>query len=225
MMDLLHKNLSYLIESGKISAEKLLSIPGVTLKKIKKESIEDISTWIKISAIANITLDTLFAVDLKKKSAVQKQKIKLLCLDIDGVLTDGGMYYTEAGDEFKKFNTKDGVGIKLLVKKGVTIAFLSNGKNNKLITSRAKLLGVEKVYVGNENKMVILSKWLKELKLTPKQVAYAGDDINDIDVIKNVGFSACPSDAIEEIKKNVNIILKAKGGDACVRELIDNYLL
>ena len=135
------------------------------------------------------------------------------------------MYYTEDGDEFKKFNARDGFGIRNLVKKGMLVAFLSNGKNDKLVARRAELLGVQKVYVGNENKMIILSKWLKELKLSVKQVAYVGDDLNDTEVIKRVGFSACPADALPQIKKSVNIILNAKGGDGCIRELIDNYFL
>lgn len=224
-MNFLFKNLSHLIDSGSISIESLLSIPGITEKKIKKKSIEDISTWIKIAELANISLDILVNVDLKKKSLIQKQKIKLLCLDIDGVLTNAGMYYTENGDEFKKFNARDGLGIRHLVKNGMIVAFLSNGKNDKLIASRAELLGVQKVYVGKENKIIILNKWLKDLKLSLKQVAYVGDDMNDIDVITSVGFSACPADAMSNIKKNVDIILKSKGGDGCIRELIDNYFL
>ena len=153
------------------------------------------------------------------------KNIKFLVLDVDGVLTDGGMYYSNSGDEFKKFNTKDGMGIKLAIKQGIKIGFLSNGKNNALINNRAALLGVEFVYVGNENKMKILNDWMSQLKLEYSQIAYIGDDINDAEVISHVGLSACPADAIKSIKEKVNIILTGKGGEGCVREFIDNYLL
>jgi YrbI family 3-deoxy-D-manno-octulosonate 8-phosphate phosphatase len=153
------------------------------------------------------------------------KNIKFLVLDVDGVLTDGGMYYSNSGDEFKKFNTKDGMGIKLSTKQGIKIGFLSNGKNDVLINNRAALLGVEFVYVGFENKMNILNEWKDQLKLDYSQIAYIGDDINDAEVISHVGFSACPIDAIKSIKEKVNIILTSKGGEGCVREFIDNYLL
>lgn len=153
------------------------------------------------------------------------KNIKFLVLDVDGVLTDGGMYYSNSGDEFKKFNTKDGMGIKLATKQGIKIGFLSNGKNDVLINNRAALLGVEFVYVGFENKMNILNEWKDQLKLDYSQIAYIGDDINDAEVISHVGLSACPIDAIKSIKEKVNIILTSKGGEGCVREFIDNYLL
>ena len=153
------------------------------------------------------------------------KNIKFLVLDVDGVLTDGGMYYSNSGDEFKKFNTKDGMGIKLAIKQGIKIGFLSNGKNNALINNRAALLGVEFVYVGFDNKMKILNDWMSQLKLEYSQIAYIGDDINDAEVISHVGLSACPADAIKSIKEKVNIILTGKGGEGCVREFIDNYLL
>ena len=153
------------------------------------------------------------------------KNIKFLVLDVDGVMTDGGMYYSNSGDEFKKFNTKDGMGIKLAIKQGIKIGFLSNGKNDALINNRAALLGVEFVYVGFDNKMKILKEWMTQLNLEYNHIAYIGDDINDAEVISHVGLSACPADAIKSIKEKVNIILTSKGGEGCVREFIDNYLL
>ena len=153
------------------------------------------------------------------------KNIKFLVLDVDGVLTDGGMYYSNSGDEFKKFNTKDGMGIKLAIAKGIKIGFLSNGKNDALISNRAALLGVEFVYVGFDNKMKILNDWMNQLKLEYNNIAYIGDDINDAEIISHVGLSACPVDAVKSIKEKVNIILTGKGGEGCVREFIDNYLL
>lgn len=190
---------------------------------IKNGNSVTLAQLIQFSQAFGLSIDTLVNVDLSKKHTLANS-IKLLVIDIDGVLTDGGMYYTESGDELKKFNTKDGLAIKRLVKNGMQVAFLSNGKNTALIQSRAKLLGVQKVYVGFEEKEKILDKWVKELKITYKNVAYVGDDINDLKVISKVGFSACPADAIDAIKHQASIILTRNGGDACVREMIDNYL-
>jgi 3-deoxy-D-manno-octulosonate 8-phosphate phosphatase (KDO 8-P phosphatase) len=154
----------------------------------------------------------------------EKLKIKFLALDVDGVLTDGGMYYSNSGDEFKKFNTKDGLGIKRLIANGVKVGFLSNGINDSLINNRAKLLGVEYVYVGVKNKAEVLEEWRKELQIEYADFAYIGDDVNDAEVVDIVGFSACPNDAVESIKQKVNHILKTKGGEGCVREFIDTFL-
>lgn len=150
--------------------------------------------------------------------------IKFIVLDVDGVMTDGGMYYSENGDEFKKFNTKDGMGIKNAVKSGYKIGFLSSGINKKLIKSRAKLLGVEYIYVGSRSKIELLQEWINELGIKFENVAYIGDDINDKEVIKKVGLSASPNDAINEIQEIVDYRLSKSGGDSCVREFIDKFL-
>jgi 3-deoxy-D-manno-octulosonate 8-phosphate phosphatase (KDO 8-P phosphatase) len=182
-----------------------------------------LSDLLSLANALKLSIDTLVKVNLAMKYSHAKN-IKLLVIDIDGVLTDGGMYYAENGDELKKFNTKDGLAIKRIVKNGMQVAFLSNGKNTALIQSRAKLLGVQKIYVGFDEKETILDKWIKELKITYKNVAYIGDDVNDLKVIGKAGFSACPADATDAVQQKVNIILTRNGGDACVRELIDNYL-
>jgi 3-deoxy-D-manno-octulosonate 8-phosphate phosphatase (KDO 8-P phosphatase) len=152
--------------------------------------------------------------------------IKFLVLDVDGVLTDGGIYLTERGDVFKKFNVKDGVAIQQLVKSGIDVGFISSAKKSKkLLKTRAKMLGVKFVYSGDKEKLSVLSKWCAKLKIDFKEVSYIGDDINDLKVISTVGFSACPADAVTQIKKAVNVVLRKKGGEACVREFIDLYLL
>jgi YrbI family 3-deoxy-D-manno-octulosonate 8-phosphate phosphatase len=150
--------------------------------------------------------------------------IKMLLLDIDGVLTDGGMYYTESGDEFKKFDTKDGLAIKMLTKKGFDVGFISAGKNKNLIESRAKLLGVRHCYVGFEPKLQVLDTWLKELGFAYENILYVGDDLVDLDIFNAGVLAACPSDAVKAIREKAKIILTAKGGMGCVRELVDDYL-
>jgi YrbI family 3-deoxy-D-manno-octulosonate 8-phosphate phosphatase len=153
------------------------------------------------------------------------KNIKLFVVDIDGVLTDGGMYFSESGDQMKKYNTKDGMGIMKLQEKGIQVAFLSSGFTNKMISSRAEMLGVKLCYVGRDKKIDVLSQWLTDLSLDFKQVAYLGDDVNDLGCIRKVGLSACPSNALNTVKTEVDIILSLKGGGGCAREFIDNYLL
>jgi 3-deoxy-D-manno-octulosonate 8-phosphate phosphatase (KDO 8-P phosphatase) len=151
---------------------------------------------------------------------------RLICenLDIDGVLTDGGMYYTQQGDEFKKFNAKDGLAIKTLTKSGMQLAFISSGINDHIIKERAKLLGVQHVFVGTWKKLEVLEKWCSELKIELKNVAYIGDDVNDLPVIKKVGLSACPANAVSLVQKSVHIVLSTNGGEGCVREFADRFI-
>lgn len=154
-----------------------------------------------------------------------KSKIRFLTIDVDGVLTDGGVYITEKGDIAKKFNVKDGVGIRTAIKKGIHVAFISAGKSKKLHNARAKMLGIKFVYSGDEEKLDVISRWCKKLKIGLNEVAHVADDINDLKIISAVGFSACPADAVEEVRKVVNAVLEKKGGDGCVREFIEKYLL
>jgi len=178
---------------------------------------------VTISSILKRSLDEL--VHYNFSSEVQTDKIRMLVLDVDGVMTDGGMYYSEAGDQFKKFDTKDGMGIKLAMSKGIRVAFLSSGSNSNLILSRAATLGVNLVHVGSEQKFGILSGWCKELGIGLDEVAYIGDDVNDLECISKVGFAACPADAVNDIKRIVAVVLARNGGAGCVREFVDRFLL
>lgn len=153
------------------------------------------------------------------------KQMKLLILDIDGVMTDGGMYYGESGDQFKKFNTKDGMGIMELMASGVEVGIISSGFYGEAIKKRAEVLGIKHCYVGREPKMDILQNWCKELELKLSEVGIIGDDVNDLKVMQQIGFSACPSDAVQEVKAHVDLILSKKGGEGCVREFISNYYL
>lgn len=152
------------------------------------------------------------------------QKVKLLVLDVDGVLTDGGMYVTENGDEMKKFHTRDGRGIIEVQKKGVEVAILSGGMRGDAVFSRAERLGISRVYVGTAPKTQILEKWLQEIGIDYAQVAYVGDDLNDLGVLRKVGFSGCPANAVREVKDLVDVILDRDGGQGCVREFIETYI-
>ena len=153
------------------------------------------------------------------------ENIKLLVLDVDGVMTDGGMYFTESGDQFKKYNTKDGMAIIHLTKNNFPVAIISSGFKAEGVTRRAEMLGIQHCTVNREPKMDRLNSICKELSLELENVAMIGDDINDLEVMKAIGFSACPKDAVNVIKSNADIILNKKGGEGCVREFIELYML
>jgi len=135
--------------------------------------------------------------------------IKLLALDVDGVMTDGGMYYSENGDELKKFNTRDGMGIQLLRDNGIKIAIITKEKT-KIVERRAKKLNVDDLFQGADNKLLALEELKNKYDLDYSEIAYVGDDVNDIPVLKKVGISICPNDAITDVKKYVNMSLKKK---------------
>ena len=157
---------------------------------------------------------------LKKKL----KNIKLLIFDVDGVMTDGGMLFTAKGDELKKFNTKDGMGILKLQDTDIQLGIISSGFSSEIVKKRAQMLRIENCYVGREAKMSILQSWVSEKGLTLDQVAMIGDDINDKELMSSIGLAACPADAVDEIKSISHVVLKHKGGEGCIREFIDNYL-
>ncbi len=179
---------------------------------------------LQMSDFLSMPLDLLFRKFLPTLEQMRQKDIRFLVLDVDGVLTDGGMYYTENGDEFKKFNTKDGLVIRKLTRSGFPVGIISSGFLQKLIQRRAELLGIERVYVGREPKMDILAAWLENMKLGWEQVAYVGDDLNDLPVMEKAGLAACPADAMLPLKHVADIVLSRKGGTGCIRELVDDYL-
>jgi YrbI family 3-deoxy-D-manno-octulosonate 8-phosphate phosphatase len=160
-----------------------------------------------------------------EKFKKQLEAIKLLILDVDGVLTDGGMYVTENGDQQKRFHTHDGMAILHLTKNNFQIGIISSGFTNNMVQSRASLLGIQNCYVGREPKIQILEKWCSELQIELSEVAIIGDDINDLEIMRKVGLAVCPANAVNQVKSQSHIILTKKGGDGCVREFIDTYLL
>ncbi|WP_304333375.1 HAD family hydrolase [Brachyspira innocens] len=154
-----------------------------------------------------------------------KNNIKLFGCDVDGTLTDAGMYYTENGDELKKFNTRDGMGMKLLRESGI-ITLIITSENTKIVENRAKKLKVDYLYQGVQNKLEIIEELLKKLNIDKSEFAYIGDDINDKEILEFAGLKACPNDAMEIIKNIDNIlIMSKKGGEGTVREFIDCYIL
>jgi 3-deoxy-D-manno-octulosonate 8-phosphate phosphatase (KDO 8-P phosphatase) len=172
--------------------------------------------------IQSLLFKPLFQPRLWKEKLAE---IKLLILDVDGVMTDGGMYQTESGDQFKKFNTKDGMAILHLTKNDFQVAIISSGFKGEAVSARAKLLGIQHCTVSRDPKTEVLDKLCTELSISLNQVAMIGDDINDLPVLRKIGFSASPADAVDVVKSEVDVVLSKKGGEGCVREFIDNYLL
>ncbi len=163
---------------------------------------------------------------LKKRITKYKEKtnkIKLFATDVDGVLTDAGMYYTNNGEELKKFNTKDGKGIELLRKNGIVTAIITS-ENTKIVENRAAKLKINALYQGVEDKLKIINKIRDKHNIKLDEICYIGDDLNDLEVLKAVGLSCCPNDAVDKIKNIVDFICEKKGGKGCVREVCD-YLI
>lgn len=159
----------------------------------------------------------------KRKSNI---KIKLFLSDVDGTLTDAGMYYGENGEEFKKFNTHDGKGFELLRKAGIKTGIITS-ENTKIVANRAKKLKIDFLYQGLEHKgkLDIAKEICEELNISLNEVAYIGDDINCKELLSSVGFAACPANALDEIKNIPNIIkLTKSGGEGAVREFVEILL-
>lgn len=150
-----------------------------------------------------------------------ENRINLLVCDVDGVLTDGGMYYDENGNEWKKFNTKDGKGIELLRLTGVKVMFLTS-ENTSIVQRRADKLNIDFCFMGIKNKKEKLNEFFKKKpEFSFKQTAYIGDDVNDIEVLNLVAFSAVPNDAVKDNLLIAKYICEKSGGQGCVREVCD----
>ena len=154
---------------------------------------------------------------------IKDKKIKLFLSDVDGTLTDAGMYYGQNGEEFKKFNTHDGKGFELLRKAGIKTGIITS-EDTKIVENRAKKLKVDFLYQGLEHKgkLDIAKEICEKLDITLDEIAYIGDDINCKELLSNVGFAACPLNSIAEVKNIRNITkLSKNGGEGAVREFIE----
>src|SRR5437667_11229797 len=151
------------------------------------------------------------------------QRVRLVAMDVDGVLTDAGMYYSESGDELKKFNTRDGMGIKMLQAAGLITAFITREKT-AIVERRGQKLALPEVHQGVDDKLAVLTTLSKKYGLSLNQVAYIGDDVNDLEALRAVGFSAAPADPMPSVLKPVHYVCKKTGGEGAVREIRDLLL-
>ena len=151
-------------------------------------------------------------------------KVKLFLTDVDGTLTDAGMYYTENGDEIKKFNTRDGMGLKLLREGGIKVGMLT-AENRELNRRRAQKLKLDYDFHNIQDKLTHMKKLVSEIGITLKDVAYIGDDLNDVEILSQVGLAACPADSCAEVRAIPGIhVLNARGGEGAVREFANMIL-
>ena len=151
------------------------------------------------------------------------RRIKLMAFDVDGVLTDGALYYTDEGSELKAFSTLDGVGIKMLQGAGIGVAIIT-GRTSRCVEARMHNLGVDRVYQGVADKLAALQRLLAETGLAASEVGYMGDDIVDARIMDACGFSAAPADCNERVRPYARFVAGKNGGRGAVREVCE-YLL
>lgn len=150
-------------------------------------------------------------------------KIKYILTDIDGVWTDGSMYYSDSGEEFKRFNTSDSAGVLFARLNSKELAIIT-GEESKCVINRAKKLKIDNVYLGISDKLSLAQEIIDRKEIHWNEVAFIGDDINDFQLLKKVGLSACPSQAPQYIKDIVDIVIPVKGGSGAFRAFVEHIL-
>lgn len=209
----------YITKTDELLKSKVRISGKIGLYEMPEETyfeIDEPNDWVIVESLLN------------RRKAVnnlsqQLIKIKLFATDCDGVLTDSGMYYSSEGDWLKKFNTKDGMGFSKLREKGIITAILT-GENSKIVEQRARKLEIDELFLGCTDKVKAMEEILKKYNLEFDEVAYIGDDINDMALLKKVGISFAVNDAMDSVKEVVDIVTSKKGGDGAVREAIDYVL-
>lgn len=150
-------------------------------------------------------------------------KYKMLVMDVDGTLTDGKLYIGAQGEMMKAFNVKDGYGIVEYRKRG-GIPVIITGRQSRIVEERCKELGITELFQGVEDKLAKLKEIADTYQISKEEIAYIGDDINDMECMHYTGLSACPHDAIQDVRNNVDYVCETDGGNGAVRELIDRYI-
>lgn len=151
------------------------------------------------------------------------KNIKLVAFDVDGVMTDGSLTFLEDGREIKTYNAKDGLGVVMLSKAGIVTSIIT-ARDNNVVKLRAGQIDIKELYMGQKNKVLALRELCEKYNLKTDEVAYMGDDLPDICVLREVGLACCPNDAVVEVKDVCNFITSKKGGRGAVRELCDFIL-
>ena len=162
--------------------------------------------------------------DFPKEIVERAKQIRLLALDVDGVLSDGKLIFSNTGDELKTFSTLDGQGIKMLQRCGIEVAIIT-GRSSQIVANRAANLGINQVVQGREDKLTALGELLKNSDITHEQIAYMGDDLPDLAVIRKVGLGLTPANGHWSVKAHAHWQTQLAGGEGAVREACDLILL
>ena len=157
---------------------------------------------------------------MESKIITKCKKIKVLLTDVDGVLTDGGMYYSSKGDAMKKFYARDGMGVNILRRNKIPTIIVTKEKTT-IVRKWATKMNVCLVLDGVTKKEAIIKDVCKKFKINPDEIGFIGDDVNDLEIMKRIGFSATPSDGIKEALKVVDYRCNSKGGEGAFREIVD----
>jgi N-acylneuraminate cytidylyltransferase len=214
----------YLVENGAfyitsktdlIKSQNRVSgnIKAVEMNEDTFFEVDELSDWVIIEALMKKN-----GISVTENDCIPE--IKMFFTDCDGCLTDGGMYYSEYGDELKKFNARDGMGFALLRQKGIITGIITS-ENVKLNQRRAEKLKLDILEAGCKDKARAVEKICQERGIDIKNVLYIGDDINDIELIKKAGFGCCPADAMPQVREVADFVTKAKGGEGVIRELAE----
>lgn len=192
------------------------NIKAVEMNEDTFFEIDEPSDWIIIEA-------------LMKKNGLDSDRenipdIKMFLTDCDGCLTDGGMYYSEFGDELKRFNTRDGMGFSILRKKGIITGIITS-ESVDLNRRRAEKLKLDILEAGCEDKVAAVKRLCEKYSIPLENVIYVGDDINDLEVIGMVGYGCCPADAMPQVRSAAKYIAQAHGGEGVIREIVEKIIL
>ena len=216
----------YLMENGAFyitSKEALLKTGNRISGNIRAYLMAE-QTAIEIDEPSDfIIVEDLLRKNLREERKQKPIKIKMVVTDCDGCLTDGGMYYSENGDELKKFNTKDGMALAHLKDKGI-IAGIITGEDRELNRRRAEKLHLDFIEQGVKDKLSCLKSLCDKYGVLLNEVLYIGDDINDIPAMDAAGYSACPADAAELVRRNADFVSEKNGGEGVVREIIEKIV-
>lgn len=151
------------------------------------------------------------------------KKVKILAMDVDGTLTDGSIYISGNGEAMKRFDVKDGLGISLLHETGMITAIIT-GRNSAIVSERAKELKISEVMQGVSQKDLAIQELAKKYGITEQEIAYIGDDLNDLPALICCGVSICPADAVDDVREKCDIVLEHAGGHGAVREIAEILL-
>ncbi|MDE2366907.1 MAG: HAD hydrolase family protein, partial [Betaproteobacteria bacterium] len=218
----------YLIENGAfcLTGAKSLRDHGCRYRFGGRVGIHEMSAGTAIEIIDEagwIAVEQLLLRQNRISAGARASQVKTLVLDVDGTLTDAGMYYGPAGEALKKFNTRDAHGLQLLREKGIGVCVIST-EDSPAVAARMRKLRIDEYYPGVQNKLPLLLELAQRWDIAPRNIGYIGDDLSDLKCLSRVGAAFCPADAVPEVLRQAHYICEHSGGHGAVREVCDLIL-